>query len=302
MCDFSHNTLIDKDIFTYLLDCQARNLSPNTTDIYQIELRLLAEYLSSCSVYDVAKITTEQLRAYFTNLATRRVPGGVHGAFRSTRAFLNWWEREFEPPPTWRNPISRLSAPRINTEPRAGIPMEDVRKLLLTCEKTLVGQRDRAIILTLLDTGLRKSEFVSLMMGDIDLPTGIIHLPRGKGGKSRVVFVGLAARKEIMKYLRKRKAFDLNSPLWINKDNQTLTPAGLRQMIRRRSQIAGIKDPALHSFRRTFAIQCLRNGMDLVTLARLMGHANVSILQRYLKLVEDDLAAAHASKGPVDHL
>ena len=45
MYDSSHNTLIDKDILTYLVDCQARNLSPKTTDIYQIELRLLVEYL-----------------------------------------------------------------------------------------------------------------------------------------------------------------------------------------------------------------------------------------------------------------
>lgn len=57
-----------------------------------------------------------------------------------------------------------------------------------------------------------------------------------------------------------------------------------------------------HRFRRTFAIECLRAGMPLPQLAGLMGHEGLAVLQRYLRIVDNDLAQAHAQHGPVDSL
>ena len=77
--------------------------------------------------------------------------------------------------------------------------------------------------------------------------------------------------------------------------------SGLREIIRRRALAAGIEEPGLHDFRRCFAVQILRNGFDLVTLSRLMGHFTLTVTQRYLYLVEDDLRAGHQIAGPVDN-
>ncbi|NLF02023.1 MAG: site-specific integrase, partial [Anaerolineales bacterium] len=60
--------------------------------------------------------------------------------------------------------------------------------------------------------------------------------------------------------------------------------------------------PTLHSFRRAFALACLRNGIDVYSLQRLMGHADLSVLRRYLAQTEADLQQAHAQGGPVDRL
>ncbi|HET8685343.1 MAG TPA: tyrosine-type recombinase/integrase, partial [Methanosarcina sp.] len=79
-----------------------------------------------------------------------------------------------------------------------------------------------------------------------------------------------------------------------------LTYGGLRGIITRRSKQVGISTPSLHSFRRAFAINMLRAGVDLVTLARLMGHTSLTVLQRYLKQIPDDLRIAHAKGSPVD--
>jgi site-specific recombinase XerD len=57
-----------------------------------------------------------------------------------------------------------------------------------------------------------------------------------------------------------------------------------------------------HNLRRTFAIECLRNGMNVFILAKLMGHSDISVLRPYLALVEHDLQAAHAKASPVDKL
>ena len=56
----------------------------------------------------------------------------------------------------------------------------------------------------------------------------------------------------------------------------------------------------LHSFRRAFALHCLRQGMDIFGLQKLMGHSDLSVLQRYLAQTGDDLRRAHVLASPVD--
>jgi site-specific recombinase XerD len=64
---------------------------------------------------------------------------------------------------------------------------------------------------------------------------------------------------------------------------------------------AEIAEPTLHDFRRTFALAMLRNGTDVYSLAKLMGHEGITILQRYLKQTYKDTEAAHRRAGPVDN-
>ena len=71
------------------------------------------------------------------------------------------------------------------------------------------------------------------------------------------------------------------------------------ERLRRRSGVAACK---CHTFRRTFAITCLRNGMNIYVLARLMGHVDITVLRHYLALVQEDLQEAHVRFGAVDHL
>ena len=81
-----------------------------------------------------------------------------------------------------------------------------------------------------------------------------------------------------------------------------MTYGGLRSVVRRRAEVAGIPAPSLHSFRRAFAITSLRNGVDVYSLQRLMGHADLTMLRRYLKHTRADLREAHRKAGPVDNM
>ena len=73
-------------------------------------------------------------------------------------------------------------------------------------------------------------------------------------------------------------------------------------VIHRRSLKANIPEPQIHDFRRTFALESLRNNIDLVSLMHLMGHSSTVVLQRYLKLIESDLYEAHQRSSPADNL
>jgi integrase/recombinase XerD len=101
-------------------------------------------------------------------------------------------------------------------------------------------------------------------------------------------------------YLRTRQ--DQSPALFVSKDWERLTYDGLRQILERRTISAKLeKKPTLHAFRRAFALNMLRNGVDIFTLQRLMGHADLQVLRRYLAQNDQDNLLAHMRGGPVDN-
>ena len=286
-----------RDIISFIVDRRAANLSPGTIGFYRNKLDYLAQYAVRAGLSDTEQVMPAHLRELLADLAQSHRPGGVHAIFRALRTFFRWWSDE-----TGRaNPMAKLRAPRLPLEPLEPVSLATVRAMLATCmPRALESDRDRAILLFLIDTGLRATELVSLRVGDVDAETGAVVVRCGKGRKHRVVFVGNRCLRELGRYLRHRhlKAED---PLFATQDGRPLTYWGLRQIIRRRAARAGVPVPSLHSFRRAFALGALRGGMNIYALQRLMGHADLTMLQRYLAQTNADLASAHAQAGPVDH-
>jgi len=264
-------------------------------------LRHLAEFLGYARVTEVRALTPPQLRDYCLHLASKRSPGGVHAAYRAIWVFLRWWEAETEPD-HWVNPVRKVKPPKVPQIALEPVPLPDLRAMLSTCERrTFSRDRDRAILLCLLDTGGRASEFVAQELSDVNLSTGAIAVRHGKGGRTRATFLGIRARRDLIRYLRHRAHASPSDPLWITTSGRRLTYWGLREIVRRRANKAGTATPSLHIFRRAFELLSLRSGADLVSLQRLLGHADLSVLQQYLKQTQDDLRSAHERHGPVDH-
>jgi integrase/recombinase XerD len=94
-----------------------------------------------------------------------------------------------------------------------------------------------------------------------------------------------------------------HSPAFVSeRGEKRMTLSGMVQLMERIRNRSGVEGCKCHNFRRTFAITCLRNGMNIYVLAKLMGHADIAVLRRYLALVESDLEEAHARFGAVDSL
>jgi len=291
-----------RDIDSFIVDRQARGFSPRTIEFYELEMTSCLAFFSGLDVSDVPDIKADHLRRYLLDLGERRNAGGVHCAFRAIRTFLYWWETEYEPE-GWSNPIRKVRPPKLSSDPLPAIPLDVIRSLLGTCKgKALADVRDRAMILCLLDTGARASEFCGLNIGDVNIRNGTVLIRHGKGNKGRSVFLGARSRRELARYLRLRNPGSDADPLWAGVNGGRLNRHGLTSMLRRRAKKAGVDAPSPHDFRRTFAITSLRNGCDLHSLRRLMGHAGLDVLKRYLDLVEADLRAAHERSGPVDSL
>lgn len=282
----------------FLRDCKTRGLSPHTLEFYQAQLEAFRAFCKVRKVNEIPQITADLLRDYLDNLKeTGHNDGGRHAKFRALRAFLLWWEREAEPD-NWKTPLRNIKPPKQQTDPIPGVPIDDVKAMLATCGIDYFGIRDKAILLCLLDSGARASEFCALDYDDVDTTGGAVTIRKGKGGKSRTVFLGKKARRALRAYLKLRS--DGSPALWVTKEGERLKVVSLQDVLKRRARQAAVSGGSPHDYRRAFAVNMLRNGCDLVSLSRLMGHSDLSTLNRYLALVQDDLRDIHEQNSPAD--
>jgi len=287
----------------FLTRCKSQSLSPGTLHFYRIKLSKFTSFCLKNGIYCVLEITPTIIREYFLFLEkSGHNPGGRHAHFRALRTFLAWFGNEYEPQ-DWINPITKIKAPKVSQVPLEPVSGEAIRQILETCRTNkFTDLRDRAIILFLFDTGVRANELLSLNIDDVDLYSGHCLIKNGKGGKYRTVIIGKTTTDSISAYLMIRS--DNNPALFVTQPNSgsnRLVYSGLRSMLKRRASKAGIDPPTLHSFRRAFALSMVRNGVDLFTLQKMMGHASIDTLKHYLKHTTDDIRQAHERYGPVDH-
>ena len=124
-------------------------------------------------------------------------------------------------------------------------------------------------MLFLLDSGVRASELLSINLEDINIITGDILIRQGKGRKPRYVFIGSKTRKVVRAYLKLRH--DSLPVLWVNVNQEPLAYWGLNAMIRYRAKKAKVAIPSIHSFRRWFALTCLKAGAKFIQFKNLWG-------------------------------
>lgn len=289
----------------FIHSCRSRNLSSGTVKFYIMKLNVFLAFCTDMAVSKVSEITPNIIRQFLIFLEERHhKPAGVHCFYRSVKTFLKWYEVEVEPA-DWQNPIEKVRAPVIPLEPLDPVSVDTIRSMIeaggsvVRCEHTdLINARDKAILLFLLDTGVRLSELLGLNRNDVNPITGLVQIRQGKGRKPRNVYLGETARLTLKRYLKKRQ--DIHPALWIGNGGERLTGAGLRMMLRRRANRAHVPVPSPHDFRRAFAIERWRAGTDIITLSKLMGHSGLQILDRYLKQVGEDLEQAARETSPVD--
>jgi integrase len=187
-----------------------------------------------------------------------------------------------------------VKMPRVARKRMRVLSPEDLRSILEVCKKP----RDKALILFLVDTGMRRSEARNLNWIDVDIPSGVVNIRRSKSKNARSVFIGVKTRRALLRY-RRAISHEDNAPLFQTQTGTRLTPSGFHQVIRRISEKSGIPFSA-HDLRRTFAILSLKAGMNVLHLQSLLGHSSLEMTRRYVQMVENDLSEAHKEYGPID--
>jgi site-specific recombinase XerD len=285
----------------FYLDNAARALAPRTQGYYRERLDRFLRWLAEQNVTAVSDLDAPIIRRYLLHLQTRNLsPYTVHAAARCIKTLGLFLVREGI---LDVSPMRRVKMPKLPQDLLPPFSQADVRALVDACDDSANPDRDRALLLVLLDSGVRASEFCALNVGDVDPDTGAVRVRKGKGAKDRITFIGARTRKALLRYLLTRPQAGPAEPLFVGlREGVRLHYWGLRSLLERIGNRAGVDDCDAHRFRRTFAVESLRAGMPIMQLAAMMGHGSLPVLQRYLRLIADDLQTAHQEHGPVNRL
>jgi len=272
----------------FYLSRRAMRCAKGTLEHYRFSAGKFVEWCALCGVTDAPTVTAAHVREWLAKDADRLRPASLHARARGVRTFLWFLYAERYMPAAVQFAMPRLERRRLPC-----LDADGLRRVLAACRTS----RERALVLTLVDSGIRREEASGLMWGDLDVDTGALLVRRGKGGKARLAVVGAKTLRALLAYRRTlRQPPTDDSPLFRDRFGRRLTGDAIASALERISARAGIPFSA-HALRRTFALLSLRAGCDVVSLQRLMGHADISMTALYLQQVDSDLVEAHRKSG-----
>lgn len=299
--------LISQVLDGYWLD-KRTEFSPATIEAYKFHFRYFVEFVGDV---EFETITSTHIKRFLDHLIIDRKLSKrtKHDAWVPLSSLWTWAEKELEAKHIIRGKVPMPEMPSRVIEIYTA---NELSKLLKACEhskqytrlgKTLVSKRptatrDKAIILTLVDSGLRSSELCALLLSDYNENRARLHVAHGKGDKERYVVIGDRTGKAIWRYLATRPKAKKTEPLFLGLYGRPMSRAGLYHLISKLGEKADV-DAWVHKFRHTFAVWFLRRGGNLIQLRDLMGHEDIETLQVYVRLAEVDIDEA-VKFSPVD--
>lgn len=287
---------------SFLSYSKSKNLSARTIGYYGERLAVLQQWAEdperSLTPQD---FTAEQVRAFVRHETDRVSEAMGKHAFVAARAFFNYLHREGF---LDQNPMDRVEKPKTKQKVISTFSLEQIETLLSSCDpKTFLGCRDRAIVVVLLDCGLRASELCGLEVGDVDWTEQTLLVRQAKGGKSRVVPFGENCRRVLSLWIGRRGNSD-SQALFITQYGDGFDKWRLYDIIRTRcdqAKISGVRCSP-HTLRHSMAVSYLRNGGDCFSLQKLLGHSSLDMTRKYAELSQTDVQEKHRLFSPADRL
>jgi integrase/recombinase XerD len=260
-----------------------RNMSGNTLDAYQRDLRKLLDYLEreQKSVRDVELADLEHFSAGLHDIGIHprsqcRILSGVRSFFKFLQ--LDGYRDD--------DPTELLESPQIGDHLPEVLTTEEVDRLEASIDLSKwEGHRNRAIIEVLFSCGLRVSELVNLKLSDLYLDEEYVRV-MGKGSKERLVPISHKAIDELKYWFYDRNLMNIKPGeedfVFLNRRGAHLTRTMILIMIKTQAKEAGIqKTISPHTLRHSFATALLEGGADLRFIQALLGHEDIGTTEIY---------------------
>lgn len=273
-----------------------------TIEMYGQSLNMMFGYIRS----NATETTSDEIRL----AVAYKVKGGcsnvtIGNYLRAMSSFYSWMMKEGI---ITVNPMMRVDMPKIRREKKHAFNEMDIEKM----RANLKSDMQRAIFETLLSTGCRVTELVTIKLSDMD--EGTVRV-LGKGDKYRDVYLNARTQLAIANYLAKRK--DNNPYLfpksirgeegkqttWVSlqwyenpeyiSETDHFGQSSVEDFIRNLGRFSGVDNAHPHRFRRTCATWALRKGMPLELVSKMLGHENLDTTKIYLDLSNEDVRRAH---------
>ena len=272
----------------WLTECEVRGYTHKTIRGYRITLTIFARYLEEeLEIVDMNDINMAVIKQFTTAMKRKGHKATyINGLLKSAKSFLQYIYDEYDGTEgsfntrnkkfTWlreEKTVIKMFTPR------------DIKTLLDNCRGSdYLSIRDMAILTMFLETGIRCYELICIQPKDIYEDYIIIQ---GKNHKQRVVPISPHLRKAMLRYNRVKENYfsykTADDYYFLSYTGKMLTNSAIEHMMKRRGRgIEGVR-VSPHTLRHTFAGMSLKNGMDLYTLQKILGHESISITQVYLR-------------------
>jgi len=302
-----------RGFFTDYLPLQ-RALSPHTLHSYRDSLKLFLQFVAGKKLdpsrLAVEQLTVDQVAAFLNKLETHR-----HNSARTRNVRLSAIHSFFrylgaQHPEHLAQAQRLLSVPFKRTTSREiqHLEIDEIRAVLKNINQiTAAGRRDFVLLSFLFNTGARVSEVVGLQARDLRLLPPASVLLRGKGRKERVCPLWLETAKALREHLEEQAIGpEEKRSVFRNQRGQLLTRYGIRWILQKRVREATKLAPSLkgkrlhpHSWRHSTAVHLLRSGVDLSTIAHMLGHESLNTTNKYFTLNLDSKREALAKAKPI---
>lgn len=219
----------------------------------------------------------------------------INGNIATLRVFFNelvddGWLDEMS------NPMRRIRNLKEEKRVIQTFTDEEVKRILRDVqEETYSNVRDKLILIFLFDTGIRVSELCDIKVDDVSVRHIVIH---GKGSKQRLIYISKLMRRYMEKYealkklrFKKKHPSEIEDYYFLDQSAMRLSRSRINKILKEHCRNAGVRKEVRcspHDCRHYFAQKQLKNGLDIYSLSRLMGHYDTQITSNYLRGLETE--------------
>ena len=260
-----------------------RNMSGNTLDAYQRDLRKLLDYLEG-QEKSVLDVQLEDLQHFAAGLHDIGIhPRSQCRILSGVRSFYHFVQLD-----GYRDddPTELLESPQIGEHLPEVLTPQEIDQLEASIDLSKwEGHRNRAIIEVLFSCGLRVSELVNLKLSNLYIEEEYVRV-MGKGSKERLIPISKKAIQELMFWFDDRQHMSIKPGeedyVFLNRRGAHLTRTMILIMIKQQAKEAGIeKTISPHTLRHSFATALLEGGADLRIIQALLGHESIGTTEIY---------------------
>lgn len=264
---------------------RAAGRSEKTIKDYLRDTRRFARFLAGSSIdgepmpTEPPEIARPHVEEFILYELARTSQSSAASAYRRVQQWFRWLLEEDE---IDVSPMANMRPPKVDEAPPPVRSLDDIAKLFAACAgRAFPERRDLAMVRVLLDTGLRRAECAGIELDRVDLDASVVRV-RGKGGAWRDLPVGPKAVAALDRYLRARaKHRYAELPwLWLGQRGR-ITGDGVRDIVDKRCDQAGIDPMTPHQFRHTLAHEWQLAEGNETDLMAIMGWSSRDMLGRY---------------------
>lgn len=247
----------------------------------------------------INEINYQHIRNWISSLNNQQLSAkSINRKLSSLKSFFKYLMREEV---ISINPLAKITGPKTPKRLPIFIDEHQMEQLFahVTFDNDFKGIKDKLILDLLYQTGIRRSELMTLKENDVDLFNSTIKV-LGKRKKERFIPISLSLKRNLEAYIQVKHSKQFTNPmLLVNEKGNSLTEQSVYKTVNHYlALITTIKKKSPHVLRHTFATHLLNNGADINAVKDLLGHANLSATQVYTHNTIEKLKKSYKQAHP----